>query len=270
MSASTARSTSPPGGSDPRTPASGRCGPASRRRTSSSDEPEQRLLRALAAFPGGVDLATVEAAADGDGDPVDLLHDLVDSSLLVADATSGRYRVLFIVRAFLTDLVLTLGEEDAARRRFLARCVVVAEEIREGVYTADEPSFDRRLRAELDNLRAARDLARDHGDLETLVAITLSAIEVGTWRDIREIWTWVMELADDPLLEGRPDRVLTQSFAAEAARVVGDFAAVARLSDAAFALADATTDRSTSPGPGAPARRLRTTTGTSTRQSSSG
>ena len=50
------------------------------------DEDEQRLLRALASFPGGVDLATVEAVADGDGDPLDLLHDLVDSSLLVADA----------------------------------------------------------------------------------------------------------------------------------------------------------------------------------------
>ena len=141
-------------------------------------EQEQRLLRALASFPGGVDLATVEALvdelADGGGDPLDLLHDLVDSSLLVADAASGRYRVLFIVRAFLTDLVAALGEADAARERFLSRCVVVAEEIREGIYGADEPVHDRRLRAELDNLRAARDLAREHGDLDTLVAITLA------------------------------------------------------------------------------------------------
>ena len=78
-------------------------------------EPEQRLLRALASFPGGVDLATVEALAGGDGDPLDLLHALVDASLLVADAASGRYRVLFIVRAFLTDTVEALGEADAAR-----------------------------------------------------------------------------------------------------------------------------------------------------------
>ena len=102
--------------------------------------------------------------ADGNGDPLDLLHDLVDSSLLVADAASGRYRVLFIVRAFLTDLVVALGEADASRERFLARCVVVAREISEGGTGPDEPVDDRRLRAELDNLRAARDVAREHGD----------------------------------------------------------------------------------------------------------
>ena len=39
------------------------------------DEDEQRLLRAIAPFPGGVDLATVEALRGvGDGDPLDLLH----------------------------------------------------------------------------------------------------------------------------------------------------------------------------------------------------
>ena len=207
-------------------------------------EPEQRLLRALASFPGGVDLATVEAAADGDGDPSTCCTTWSTPRCSWRTPRAGGTACSSSSAPSSPTWWLTLGEEDAARRRFLARCVVVAEEIREGVYTADEPSFDRRLRAELDNLRAARDLARDHGDLETLVAITLAAIEVGTWRDIREIWTWVMELADDPVLEGRPDRVLTLSFAAEAARVVGDFAAVARLSDAAFALADATTDRS--------------------------
>ena len=206
-------------------------------------EPERRLLRALASFPGGVDLATLEALADGEADPLDLLHALVDSSLLVSDAASGRYRVLFIVRAFLTDTVEALGESDAARTRFLSRCVRVAEEIREGVYGPDEPAHDRRLRAELDNFRAARDVARERGDLDTVAAITLALIQAVTWRDLREIWTWTIELADDPDLAGRPDRVSTLGFAAEAARLIGDFALVARFSDEAFAHPDGVADQ---------------------------
>ena len=207
------------------------------------DEPEQRLLRALAVFPGGVDLATVEALAGGAGDPLDRLHTLVDASLLVADAASGRYRVLFIVRAFLTDTLEALGEADAARQTFLNRCVEVADEIREGVYGVDEPAHDRRLRSELDNFRAARDLAHERGDLDTVERITLSLIQVVTWRDLREIWTWAIELAEDPDLAGRPDRVRVLGLAAEAARLIGDFASVTRFSDEAFARAEGTRDR---------------------------
>jgi predicted ATPase/DNA-binding SARP family transcriptional activator len=202
------------------------------------EEPEQRLLRLLSAFPGGVDVATVESLADGDVEPLDLLHDLVDSSLLVADAVSGRYRVLFIVRAFLDDVVAGLGERETVRRRFLARSAVVAEEIRDGMYGADEPQQDRRLRAELDNLRAARDLARGLGDADTLVTITLAAIRVATWRDLREIWAWAIELARDPLLADHSDRVLVLGFAAEAGRLMGDFPLVETFSDEAFAWAE--------------------------------
>jgi predicted ATPase len=208
-------------------------------------EREQRLLRALGSFPAGVDLATVEALvrdlADGDDDPLDLLHALVDSSLLVADPASGRFRVLFIVRAFLDDVVAELGEQDLTHGRFVSRCVVVAGEICEDSYTADEPAADRRLRAELDNLRAARDQARERGDADALVAITHAAMRVGTWRDLRETWRWAIELADDASLAEREDRVLTLCLAADAARLMGDFAGVARYADAAFALADDTT-----------------------------
>ncbi len=89
-------------------------------------EPERRLLRALAPFPGGVDLAGVEhlaAIAAPESDSLDLLHPLVDSSLLVTDAAAGRYRLLFTVRAFLLDELVAEGERDVAEERFLERCV---------------------------------------------------------------------------------------------------------------------------------------------------
>ena len=180
---------------------------------------EQRLLRAIAPFPGGVDLATVEALADGAGDPLDLLHRLVESSLLVADATNGRYRLLFTVRAFLLDLVRENGEAERAHARFVDRCRVVADEVGRDMFGPDEATADRRLRAELANLRAARDLA----DRDARVAITIAVNHAVTWRDLPEIWSWATELADDVDLAEHPERVPVLAAAAEAARLVGDF-----------------------------------------------
>ena len=55
-------------------------------------QPQQALLRAVCAFPGGVDLAAVEELATevGSGeDPVRLLHGLVDASLIDVDRSVG-------------------------------------------------------------------------------------------------------------------------------------------------------------------------------------
>lgn len=196
------------------------------------DEPEQALLRAIAPFPGGVDLSTVELLAPGTTDPVELLHRLVDASLVVADTTAARYHLLFTVRAFLMDELTARGELDQAHERFVARCREVAEEIRAHMFGPGEQVVDRRLRAELDNLRAARDLAA----ADDRVAITLAANEVTVWRDLREIWSWAFELAEDPTLARHPRRAVMLALAAEAARLVGDFQRAGRLVEEAISL----------------------------------
>ena len=201
---------------------------------------EQRLLRSFAPFIGGVDLTTVEALAEHMvGDPLDHLHRLVDSSLLVADAESARYRLLFTVRAFLVDEVVRLGEAAEAHARFVDRCRTIAEDIEERMPGPDEAVTDRRLRAEVDNLRAARDLAAP----DARVAITVAVNQVATWRDLRELWGWAVELADDPTLVGHPDRATVLAGAAEAARLVGDFDTAERRADEAIAAADPDTQR---------------------------
>ena len=195
---------------------------------------EQWLLRAIAPFVGGVDLATVEVLAEPlAGDPLDLLHRLVDSSLLVADAESARYRLLFTVRAFLVDEITRLGETEEAHARFVERCRVIAEDIGERMLGPDEAATNRRLRAELDNLRSARDLA----PADAKVAITVAVNQVVTWRDLREIWAWAVELAEDPALATHPQRVTVLAGAADAARLVGDFDTAARRADEAIASA---------------------------------
>jgi predicted ATPase/DNA-binding SARP family transcriptional activator len=201
-------------------------------------EDEQRLLRWIAAFPGGVDLATAEVLARdlGEGDPLDPLHRLVDASLLAADAARGRYRLLFTVRAFLLDQVERRAEVDEVENRFLERCLAVARDLALHMYGPDEAETDRRLRVELDNLRAARDTARAQGRDDVLIGITLAVNDVAVWRDLREVWAWALELADDETTALHPQRVAVLAGAADAARLTGDLDRAARLAEQALAL----------------------------------
>ncbi|MET0525575.1 MAG: BTAD domain-containing putative transcriptional regulator [Nocardioides sp.] len=206
---------------------------------------ERWLLRAMAPFPGGVDLATVEALARGrvgEGDPLDVLHRLVDASLVVADPGAGRYRLLFTVRAFLLDELRAEGELEDAERRFLDRCLDIAEEVGLGVVGPDETRADRRLRAELGNLRAARDTARLHGRDDVRVGITVHLSEAATWRDIRELWAWALELAVDPALDDHPDRAAVLGCAAEGARLLGDLDGASALAHESLAVAGSEAD----------------------------
>ena len=201
---------------------------------------ERWLLRAMAPFPGGVDLATVEALGregDGSGDPVDVLHRLVDASLVVADPGAGRYRLLFTVRAFLLDELRGAGESEEAERRFLNRCLGIAVEVGRAVVGPSEPEADRRLRAELDNWRAARDVAIAHGRDDVRVGITLDLADATTQRDLRELWAWALELADDPGLAHHPARPAILACAADGARLLGDLDLATRLAGEALELA---------------------------------
>jgi predicted ATPase/DNA-binding SARP family transcriptional activator len=202
------------------------------------DEDEQRLLRSMALFPGGVDLATVEVLARGlgePGDPLDLLHRLVDASLVAADATRGRYRLLFTVRAFLLDEVEQRGEVVEMGTRFLERCLAIAEDLAVHMYGPGEADTDRRLRSELDNLRAARDTARVRGRDDVLIGITLAVNDVAVWRDMREVWAWALELAADETVVMDPRRVAVLACAADGARLTGDLDRAGRLADDALA-----------------------------------
>ena len=127
---------------------------------------EQCLLRAMAPFPGGVDLATVEVLARRRSARRRPGRPAAPAGRRLAGGrrrrARGRYRLLFTVRAFLLDELR--GAAASWRRphaRFLDRCLARgATRSGPACLGPDEPAVDRRLRAELDNLRAARDLAR--------------------------------------------------------------------------------------------------------------
>ncbi|WP_409351074.1 ATP-binding protein, partial [Streptomyces zaomyceticus] len=90
------------------------------------DGPERVVLRRLAVFTGGCDLAAAEAvcaddAAGGVPDVLDLLGALVDKSLVVAGPGDGgmRFRLLETVAEYAGERLEESGERAAVERRHL-------------------------------------------------------------------------------------------------------------------------------------------------------
>jgi predicted ATPase len=95
--------------------------------------PQQTLFRRLGVFAGGADLDALAAvcadSAVGDRDPVDLVEDLVDVSLVTVsedDDGEPRLGMLETVRAFALDALRDSGELEDARRLHAAHYVDVA------------------------------------------------------------------------------------------------------------------------------------------------
>jgi predicted ATPase len=123
------------------------------------EDDEKLLLRRLAVFAGGFDLAATEAVCAGDRVEVagaaDVLARLVEKSLVSAEQLGGgrRYHLLETVRLYAGEQLAASGEAALLVERHARWALATAE--REG----DSPQLDR----EAANLRAAHDalLARD-------------------------------------------------------------------------------------------------------------
>ena len=123
---------------------------------------EQLVFTRLGTFPGTFESAAAEAVATGDGiegwDVLDALTSLVDKSMLVADAApdaSTRYSMLETLRSYARQRLDETGDADARRRRHAEHYATFAEELGPRLHSVDELAWRARLRAELDNLRAA-------------------------------------------------------------------------------------------------------------------
>jgi predicted ATPase/DNA-binding CsgD family transcriptional regulator len=99
------------------------------------DEREQRVFRAVSAFPGPFTLEGAEAVAGADAGPAVLR--LVDCSLLVPPRADpdGRYRYVMLetLRAYGARLLAEAGEGDAAATALAGFALGVAEEAQAGL-----------------------------------------------------------------------------------------------------------------------------------------
>jgi predicted ATPase/class 3 adenylate cyclase/DNA-binding CsgD family transcriptional regulator len=124
-------------------------------------EPERTLFRRLAVFAGGWTLEAAEAVGAGYGlagdDVLDLLAELVDKSLVIADNTGGtvRYHLLETMREYGWEKLRAAGEETAVRDRHRDWYVTLADEGEPHLHGGEQAVWLTRLEREHDNLRAA-------------------------------------------------------------------------------------------------------------------
>jgi predicted ATPase len=133
------------------------------------DPREQQLFARLAVFAGGATLKAAEHIVDAD---LDTLGSLVEKSLV--RRTDDRYWMYETIREFAVERLVTSGEADWIRRRHAVYFLGFVEEaepkvVRELLRRYGESA--ERLEAELDNIRAAQDLAEAEGDVEAALRI---------------------------------------------------------------------------------------------------
>jgi non-specific serine/threonine protein kinase len=127
----------------------------------------QTLLRRLAAFVGGWDLAAAEAVCSGETVATDavieLLDELLDRSLVCIHDVEGvpRYGLLETVRQYGAQQLERAGEMAMLRDRHLAWCVALVEQAAPALLGPAQGAWLARLDCEHDNLRAALQWALD-------------------------------------------------------------------------------------------------------------
>jgi predicted ATPase/DNA-binding SARP family transcriptional activator len=119
---------------------------------------ERQLFEQFALFIGGATLAATEAICSvGDAEPLDVLEQLLDKSLLQRDDTSGqpRYLLLETVREYALERFDQRADVQPMRQRHAEFFLDVAEAGEAGLRTAEHPAWLRRFDADHGNLRAA-------------------------------------------------------------------------------------------------------------------
>jgi predicted ATPase/class 3 adenylate cyclase/DNA-binding CsgD family transcriptional regulator len=169
-------------------------------------ERERTLFRRLAVFTGGWTLEAAEAVGAGDGlaaDKVlDLLAELVDKSLVIADDTGGtvRYHLLETMREYGWEKLRAVGEEPAIRGRHRDWFLALAEDANRRLRGSEQVELLAHLEREHDNFRSALTwcLAND-GDSEA--ALRLSGALAWFWRihgHVGEGRRWLDQVLTNP------------------------------------------------------------------------
>ncbi|MGH3075422.1 MAG: ATP-binding protein, partial [Gaiellales bacterium] len=134
---------------------------------------ERAVFDRLGVFAGTLVTDDARGVVAGDGieawDVFDALASLVAKSLLLADEGADgvtRYQMLETIRAYARERLDAAGESDAWRRRHAEHYATFAEAAREFLVGPDELPWRRRLRLELDNVRAAVFWALDTGSAD--------------------------------------------------------------------------------------------------------
>src|SRR3954452_7478967 len=122
-------------------------------------EEERRLLRRMAVFAGGFDLAAIKEVCASEGQPAasvaDLTARLVEKSLLLKQGDNGPYQLLETIRQYAAEQLAVVGEFDTIRERHARFYFGVALRESEAALTGPERTHLEVLRRIEDNTRVA-------------------------------------------------------------------------------------------------------------------
>ncbi|MFJ4100074.1 ATP-binding protein [Amycolatopsis japonica] len=124
-------------------------------------ESEQRVLARASAFSRGFALAAAEQVCAGDGvlakDVLDLVHGLIDKSLLTAEEVGGelRYGMLETLREYGAERLAETGETERVVRLHRDWCADLTARYAAAWIGPDQVAWLRRISLEHANLRAA-------------------------------------------------------------------------------------------------------------------
>jgi predicted ATPase/class 3 adenylate cyclase len=169
-------------------------------------ETEQLVFCRLGCFAGsfGAEAAQAVARANSveDWDVLDALTSLVDKSMVVAERTvdGTRYAMLETLRQYALEGLDAAGDADDWRRAHADYYARFAEHAAAGIYGPEEFTWRPRVRAELDNLRAAVDWALDSdspNDVELALRI-IAALAFDASQDMTSgVGMWAVRAAPD-------------------------------------------------------------------------
>ncbi|MFE5730883.1 BTAD domain-containing putative transcriptional regulator [Streptomyces sp. NPDC056528] len=150
---------------------------------------ERVVLRRLAVFAGGCDLAAAEAvcAEGGAGDVLDVLGALVDKSLVVASPGGAgmRYRLLETVAEYARERLVEAGERAGVERRHLTYYRELARCTDPQLRGPGQVAAVARFETEYGNLRTALRRAVDARDEDEALVLVHSLLWYWQMRDLR-------------------------------------------------------------------------------------
>ena len=162
-------------------------------------EAERHVFGCLGVFPGSFDAAAAVAVAGAGGqqrwDVLDSLTGLVGQSLVVQEEgpdETSRYRLLETMRAYARQHLAAASELGRLRRPHFEYYAAFAERAGPGLFGPAQLEWQRRIRAELDNLQAAVTWAMTSGDqtrqfafriVAPLANLSITPSTVGAWAE---------------------------------------------------------------------------------------
>ena len=174
------------------------------------DEAERVVFARLSGFAGGWTLDAATAVCAGDSVSASqvggLVASLADKSMVVplAAAGPGRYGILETLRLYGAERLDARGETESTRSAHARHFAALAEEAEVGLRGPDEAEWVRRLRVEIDNLRAAHAWSRESGAADFALRLSAALHRFACWQANDEVLSWAEAAVDLPAALGHP------------------------------------------------------------------